>query len=72
MSQLDDDRKVKKQRKGNQTGDNEGKKEERGIQKVSFHLSTEYILIFSLYCRKTSSDKARADAAAVWPSQLTK
>jgi hypothetical protein len=74
-SQLDDDRKVKKQQNGNQKGDSEvttKEKKRKGAAKTYVFTFQLYILIFSPYCRKTSSDKARADDAAILPSQLTK
>jgi hypothetical protein len=74
-SQLDDDRNVKKQRNGDQKGDGEvttKEKKRKGAAKRYVFTLQPYILIFSPYCRKTSSDKAQADDAAVPPSQLTK
>jgi hypothetical protein len=74
-SQLDDDRNIKKQRNSNQKGDSEvttKEKKRKGAAKRYVFTFQPYVLIFSPYCRKTSSDKARADDAAIPPSQLTK
>jgi hypothetical protein len=44
-----------------------GKKRKGAAKKYVFTF-LPYILIFSPYCRKTLSDKAQADDAAVLPS----